>query len=81
MITIEAVGSHVYIEIQTHTSFCGQYGQRHGSLALAPEDDHEEDVAQHGGHTLADTKSCSLGLQRISLISNINVMINPHMSN
>ena len=31
------------------------------------------DVAQHGGHP-ANTKSCSLGLQRISLIVDIRMM-------
>ena len=34
----------------------------------APNDD---DVAQHGGLTWVNTKSCSLGLQRVSLILNI----------
>ena len=33
------------------------------------------DVAQHGGH-LANTKSCSLGLQHISLILDIHTMFN-----
>ena len=44
-ITIET-GSHVYIEIQTHAVFLyGHDGQQHGSLARAPNDDHDEDVA------------------------------------
>ena len=33
------------------------------------------DVAQHGGH-LANTKSCSLGLQHISLILDMHIMCN-----
>ena len=33
------------------------------------------DVAQHGGHP-ANTKPCSLGLQRISLIVDIHMMLN-----
>ena len=33
------------------------------------------DITQHGGH-LANTKSCSLGLQRISLILNMPIMFN-----
>ena len=33
------------------------------------------DVAQHGGHP-ANTKSCSLGLQLISLILDMHTMIN-----
>ena len=33
------------------------------------------DVAQHGGHP-ANTKSCSLGLQHISLILDIHIMCN-----
>ena len=32
-------------------------------------------VAQHGGHP-ANTKSCSLGLQRISLILDMHIMFN-----
>ena len=34
-----------------------------------------DDVAQHGGHP-ANTKSCSLGLQHISLILDIHMMFN-----
>ena len=33
------------------------------------------DVAQHGGHP-ANTKSCSLGLERIPLILDIHMMFN-----
>ena len=33
------------------------------------------DVAQHGGHP-ANTKSCSLGLQHISLILAMHIMCN-----
>ena len=39
------------------------YG-KHGPRARAPNDD----VAQHGGLTQVNTKSCSFGLQRLSLI-------------
>ena len=38
------------------------------------------DVAQHGGH-LANTKSCSLGLQHISLILDMHTMFNWQLSN
>ena len=41
-----------------------------GSRARAPNDD----VAQHGGLTQVNIKSCSLGLQRVSLILNIHAM-------
>ena len=33
------------------------------------------DVAQHGGHP-ANTKSCSVGLQHISLILDMHIMCN-----
>jgi len=37
-----------------------------------------DDVAQHGSHTLANrlTETCSLGLYRTSLILDIHVMVN-----
>jgi len=35
-----------------------------------------DDVAQHGGHIPAITKSCRLGLRRTSLILDIHVMVN-----
>ena len=41
---------------------------KNGSRARAPNDD----VAQNGGITRVSTKSCSLGLQRVSLILNIH---------
>ena len=47
-------------------SFHGEHGWR------TPNDD----VAQHGSHTTANTKSCSLGLQHTSLILDIHVMVN-----
>ena len=37
------------------------------------------DVAQHGGHP-ANTKSCSLGLQHISLILDMHIMCNWQLS-
>ena len=37
------------------------------------------DVAQHGGHP-ANTKSCTLGLQRTSLILDIHIMFNWQLS-
>ena len=42
---------------------------KHGSQARAPNDD----VPQHGG--LTRVKSCSLGLQRVSLILNIHAIM------
>ena len=46
----------------------------HGSRARGPNDDDDEnDVAQYGGHP-ANTKSCSLGLQRRSLILDVCMM-------
>ena len=39
----------------------------------APSDD--DDLAQHGGHA-ANTKSCSLGLQHISLILDMHILFN-----
>jgi len=35
----------------------------------------DDDVVQRGGHTPANTESCSLGLQRTSLILDIHVMV------
>ena len=49
---------------------------KHGSRALAPNDN----VAQHGSLTRGNTMSCSLGFQRISLILDIYVMVNWHLS-
>ena len=48
-------------------------GMDHG--LAGPTTTTTNDVAQHGGH-LANTKSCSLGLQRISLILDIPMMFN-----
>ena len=48
----------------------------HGCVLLATtNDDDDNDVAQHGGRP-ANTKSCSLGLQYISLILNMRVIFN-----
>ena len=44
-----------------------------------PNDD--DDVALHGGLTRANSKSCSLGFQRISLVVDIHVMVNWHLPN
>ena len=49
---------------------------KNGSRARAPNDD----VGQHGGLTRVNTKSCSLGLQCVSLILNINAMVNWRLS-
>ena len=40
-----------------------------------PNDDNDDDVAQHGGHP-ANTKSCSLELQHIFLILAIHIILN-----
>ena len=45
-----------------------------------PKDD-DDDVALHGGLTRANSKSCSLGFQRISLVVDIHVMVNWHLPN
>ena len=50
----------------------GKNGYQHGSRARALID---EDVAQHGGDP-TNTKSCSLGLQHVSLILDIQIMVN-----
>ena len=66
-------GSHACIEIETHaTIFSWLTWLGHGLRARAPNDD----VTQHGGLTRVNTKSCSLGLQRIYLILDIHVMLN-----
>ena len=48
-------------------------GMDHGRVR--PTTTTTNDVAQHGGH-LANTKSCSLGLQHISLILDMHIMCN-----
>jgi len=42
------------------------------------DNDHDDQVAQHGSHTPANrlTRACSLGLQSTSLILEIHVMVN-----
>ena len=50
----------VWIQIGTHATLF--YGASY-----------DDDIAQHGGHP-ANTKSCSLGLQNISLILDIHIM-------
>ena len=53
------------IEIENHAAlFSWSTWLRHGPLARAPKDD----FAQYGGHTPANTKSCSLGLQCIYML-------------
>ena len=47
-------------------------GMNHGRVRLATTND-DNDVAQHGGHP-ANTKSCSLGIQHISLILDMHIM-------
>ena len=54
----------------------GKNGYQHGSRARALID---EDVAQHGGDP-TNTKSCSLGLQHVSLILDIQIMVNWQLS-
>ena len=49
-------------------------GMDHGRVRLAATND-DDDVAQHGGH-LANTKSCSLGLEHISLILYMHITFN-----
>ena len=44
-------------------------GMDHGRVRPTTTTANDDDVAQHGGHP-ANTKSCSLGLQHISLIFN-----------
>ena len=53
-------------------------GMDHGRVR--PTTTTTNDVAQHGGH-LANTKSCSLGLQHISLILDMHTMFNWQLSN
>ena len=48
-------------------------GMDHGCVRPTTTTTTTNDVAQHGGH-LANTKSCSLGLQHISLILDIHTM-------
>ena len=50
-------------------------GMDHGRVGPTTTTTTTNDVAQHGGPT-ANTKSCSLGLQRISLILDIHMMLN-----
>ena len=54
-------------------SFYSQHSKWHGSRAHAPNDN--DDIAQHGSHP-ANTKSCSIGLQHISLIPDIHIVFN-----
>ena len=60
------IGSHACIEMQLFS-----HG-KHGLQARAPNDD----IAQQGGLTRVNPKSCSLGLQRASLTLNIHAMVN-----
>ena len=48
-------------------------GMNHGRVRL--ETTNDDDVAQHGGHP-ANTKSCSLRLQHISLILDMHITFN-----
>ena len=54
-------------------------GMDHGRVGSTTTTTTTNDVAQHGGHP-ANTKSCSLGLQRISLILDIHMMLNWQLS-
>ena len=40
----------------------------------------DDDVAQHGGHTTASSRTHILGLHRTSLILDIHFMVNRHLS-
>ena len=67
-----ATWSHACIEIETHAALLKMAsGMDHGRV--------DDDVAQHGGHP-ANTKSCSLGLQHISLILHFDMMFNLQLS-
>ena len=48
-------------------------GRVRATLTTTTNDD---DVTQHGGHTLANTKLCNPCLQRTSLILDIHAMFN-----
>ena len=50
-------------------------GMDHGRVRSTTTTTTTNDVAQHGGHP-ANTKSCSLGLQHISLILDMHIMCN-----
>ena len=54
-------------------------GMDHGRVGPTTTTTTTNDVAQHGGHP-ANIKSCSLGLQRISLILDIHMMFNWQLS-
>ena len=54
-------------------------GIDHGRVCPTTTTTTTNDVAQHGGHP-ANTKSCSLGLQRISLILDMHIMCNWQLS-
>ena len=59
------------MEIENHAIlFSWSTWLEHRWRARASNDD-DDDVVQHGGHTSAKTKSCSLGLQHVSLILGI----------
>ena len=47
---------------------------------VCPMKNNDGDVAQHGSHTPANTKSCSLGLQHTVLILDTHIMVNWHLS-
>ena len=74
-------GSHACIEIQNpcNSFLMGKMvsGMDHGRVGptTTTTTTKTNNVAQHGGHP-ANTKSCSLGLQRISLILDIHMMFN-----
>ena len=67
---------HACIENETHMQLflVVNMAKQHGSQTCAPNDN--DNIAQCGSHTPAYTKSCSLGLQYISLILDIHVMVN-----
>ena len=59
------------------------HGQQYCSWARTQDDDNNDDdggVEQHGGHTPNNRLTCSLGLPCTSLILDIPVMINWHLS-
>jgi len=70
---------HICIEIETDRNPCNSCFLWSAWLATwimqhAPNDDDniDDDVSQHGVHTQSNTKSGSLGLQRISLMLDLS---------
>ena len=70
---------HACIEIQSHATLFSytvvNMAEQH-ELQVHESNKEKKNVAQQGSHTPANTKSCSLGLQRTSLILNKQVIVN-----